>query len=156
MKWIPSLALASLLLAGCAVNMRVSLPPRHPAYLHALADLRAAKWNIEHRPGNFRVSEDEARAVGQIWAVIRDIKEAAYDDGKDVNDHPMADEALDYRGHLHRALDLLRRAHGDLAQPEDNPNAVGLRDRSVDHLDRAIRMTERTIAVAEGGVGGPP
>ena len=27
------------------------LPGRHPAYLHALTDLRTARWMVEHRPG---------------------------------------------------------------------------------------------------------
>jgi len=34
-------------LASC-----LSLPNNHPAYLHALEDLRAARWMIEHRPGD--------------------------------------------------------------------------------------------------------
>ena len=31
----------------------------HPHYLHALSDLRAARWEIEHRPGNWTLSIDE-------------------------------------------------------------------------------------------------
>ena len=27
-------------------------PGDHPGYLHALSDLRAARWNLEHRPGD--------------------------------------------------------------------------------------------------------
>ena len=118
---------------------------RHPAYLHALSDLRAARWSLEHRPGGFRVSEDENAAVGEIGAVIRDIKQAAYDDGRNLDEHPAADEALDYRGRLHHALDLLNRTHHDLSQPEDNPSVRGLRNRSIAHLDRAIRLVKKAL-----------
>jgi hypothetical protein len=38
----------------------------HPAYLHALADLRAARWLIEHRPGDWTQTGDEMEAVRSI------------------------------------------------------------------------------------------
>ena len=39
------------------------LPGRHPAYLHALTDLRDARWNLEHRPGDAAVSAQEDVAI---------------------------------------------------------------------------------------------
>ncbi|MEH2129414.1 MAG: hypothetical protein V7K86_01855, partial [Nostoc sp.] len=31
------------------------LPGKHPYYLHALTDLRTARWLLEHRPGDAAV-----------------------------------------------------------------------------------------------------
>ncbi len=49
------LALSALVmaavLAGCVVAAPPPRPAHHPAYLHALSDLRAARWLIAHRPG---------------------------------------------------------------------------------------------------------
>jgi hypothetical protein len=42
------------------------LPGKHPAYLHALTDLRAARWMVEHRPGDAAVSAQEDLAVAEI------------------------------------------------------------------------------------------
>ena len=38
-------------LAACAQP----LPGKHPAYLHALTDLRTARWLLNHQPGDARV-----------------------------------------------------------------------------------------------------
>jgi hypothetical protein len=121
------------------------LPGKHPYYLHALSDLRAARWMLEHRPGDAAVSADEDVAVTEIDAAIREIKHAAIDDGKNVNDHPNVDVPPDQPGHLHKALELLRKVHGDVAHEEDDPATRGLRDRAVGHIDGAIHATEKAI-----------
>ena len=55
-------------LAGCVV---AAPPPRHhPAYLHALSDLRTSRWLIDHRPGNWAQTADKIEAVRQIDAAI--------------------------------------------------------------------------------------
>ena len=51
-----------------------SFQPQHPAYLHALSNLRAARWLIEHRPGNWQQTQDEVEAVRRIDAAIGEIK----------------------------------------------------------------------------------
>src|ERR1700734_745230 len=53
----------------------------HPYYLHALSDLRAARWMIEHRPGNWAQTQDEIEAVHRIDAAIGEIKKASIEDG---------------------------------------------------------------------------
>jgi hypothetical protein len=143
-------AVAACLLAP-NLGLRADEPGRHPAYLHALSDLRAAKWNIEHRPGSFVVSLDEKRAVDEIWTVIKDIQRASIDDGKDLADHPAVDEALDYNGHLQRAMVLLHRCRRDLARAEDDPSVRGLRNRSLVHLDRAMHQVKKAIHAAGFG-----
>ena len=127
------------------------VPGKHPAYLHALSDLRAARWMEQHRPGDAAVSSHEDVAIGEIDAAIREIKHAAIDDGKNIEDHPSVDVPTNRPGRLHKALELLRHVHGDVAREEDDPDTRGLRDRAVHHIDDAIHATELTIADVERG-----
>jgi hypothetical protein len=120
-------------------------PPAHPAYLHALSDLRAARWMIEHRPGDWAQTNDEIEAVRQIDAGIGEIRRAAIDDGKNLNDHPPVDEHADHPGRIHQALQYLRKARADISGGEDNAFANGLRDRAIGHIDGAISATRRVF-----------
>jgi hypothetical protein len=110
-----------------------------------------ARWLISHRPGDARVSGDEDVAIARIDETIGEIKRAAMDDGKNIQDHPPVDEQLDRKGRLHRAEELPGRTHADVAREEDDPMARGLRDRAVHHLDDAIQATHRAIHDAEAG-----
>ena len=141
------LLMAVLLVAGCATTQ----PIRHPAYLHALSDLRSARWMLEHRPGDAAVSVHESEAIGEIDRAIGELKRAAVDDGKNIHDHPSSDLPSDYRGRLHKAADLLRKVRADTYREEDNPNARGLRDRAIGHVDAALHATERAIHDVEVG-----
>jgi hypothetical protein len=141
------LLFAALIPLGALAQM----PGKHPFYLHALSDLRAARWLIEHRPGDARVSAEENVALVRIDQTINEIKHASIDDGKDLRDHPPVDAALDRQGRLHRADELLRKVHADIAREEDDPFTRGLRDRAVHHLDDAIHATERAIHDVERG-----
>lgn len=143
------LMFATLIPLGAAAQ---DLPGRHPAYLHALTDLRAARWLIEHRPGDARVSADEDVAITRIDEAIREIKRAAIDDGKDIHAHPPVDAQLDNRGRLHRAEELLHKVHDDIAREEDDPLTRGLRDRAVRHVDEAMGATHHAIVDAERGL----
>jgi hypothetical protein len=117
----------------------------HPYYLHALSDLRAARWMIEHRPGDWQRTVDEMEAVKQIDAAIGEIKKAAIDDNKDIMDHPKVDEHPDHPGRLHDALDFLRKARKDISHDEDNVFAQGLQGRAYMHIDRAIDAVKRAV-----------
>jgi hypothetical protein len=132
-------------LSGCVT---AAPPPRaahHPAYLHALSDLRTARWLIDHRPGNWAETADEAAAVRQIDAAIGDLKQAAYNDGKNLNDHPPVDERPDHAGRIHEALQYLHKARGDISSEEDNGNAQGWRNRAIGHIDGAIGAARRVF-----------
>ena len=57
---VPGLLATLFIVLLFAAN--ADLPGKHPAYLHALTDLRTARWMLEHRPGDPAVSgrEDES------------------------------------------------------------------------------------------------
>ena len=136
------LSLLVLVLAGCA-----SAPPpsKHPAYLHALSDLGTARWMLAHRPGDAAVSAHESEAISEIDHATAELKRAATDDGKNINDHPSVDVPNDNRGRLHKAADLLRKVHADTYREEDNSDARGSRDRALGHIDAALHATEQAI-----------
>src|SRR5271163_2217774 len=117
---------------------------QHPAYLHALSDLRTARAHLQ-RPGGGELKDQEKKAIHEINDAIDEIKKASIDDGKDLNDHPPVDSHLDWPGRLHRALELLDKAHNDISREEDNRFAQGLQQRSLMHIDRAHHHVEEAI-----------
>jgi hypothetical protein len=145
-KSLGSLFLLVLLSLTSSVHAAAPKPSwEHPYYLHALSDLRAARWLIEHRPGDWAKTVDEIEAVNQIDAAINEIKKAAIDDGKNIADRPPVDELPDHNGRLHAALDYLRKARQDISHDEDNMFAQGLQGRAYTHIDYAINATKRAI-----------
>ena len=142
-------ALACIVLAAAPSALRADQPGKHPAYLHALTDLRHARAHIERRGGDAQMKWDEKTAIREIDAAIREIKEAAIDDGKNLQDHPPLDVKADYKGRLHRAMELLRKAEKDCHEEEDNNFARGLQKRALQHIKEAIRFTEEGIANAK-------
>ena len=140
------LLIAPLLLsAALPLSAQADLPGRHPAYLHALSDLRAARWLLDRRPDDGWLAGQEAQAIGQIDAAIVDVQRAAIRDGKDPGFQPPPDMPRDHRGRFRRADEILRQVFRDLARPEDDPYTVGLRDRAIRHVDVAIHATDRAI-----------
>ena len=153
-RLIAALVAAPLVLAmtGCVVAPPPPPPaPHHPAYLHALTDLRDARWNLEHRAGDAAVSTQEDVAIVEIDRAINEAKTAAMEDGKNTAQHPPEDARIDRRGRLHHAVELLRKARKDVAEGESNPQAVELRNRVIGHIDLAIQATERAIHDVEQG-----
>ena len=153
-RLIAALVAATFVLAvtGCVVTPPPPPPaPHHPAYLHALTDMREARWNLEHRPGDATVSTQEDVAIVETDRAINDAKTAAMEDGKNVWQHPPEDAKIDRRGRLHHANELLRKARKDVAEGESNPQAVELRNRVIGHIDLAIQATDRAIHDVEQG-----
>ncbi|HMD74045.1 MAG TPA: hypothetical protein VKG05_09320 [Steroidobacteraceae bacterium] len=146
-KFLPLLIAGGIALSTGCVSAPPPAPPpaHHPAYLHALSDLRAARWCIEHRPGDWAQTADEQDSVRQIDAAIGDIKQAALDDGKNLADHPPVDEYPDRRGRIHEAVKFLQKARDDISREEDNGYANGLRDRAIGHIDGAIHAARRVF-----------
>jgi hypothetical protein len=151
MKLKSRLLLSGLLLAVLPFAANADMPGKHPYYLHALSDLRAARWMLSHRPGDPAVSAQEDVAITEIDKAIGEIKKASIDDGKNLEDHPPVQGINDRPGRLHKALELLHKVHGDVAREEDDPFTKGLRDRAIMHIDEAAHATEHAIGDVRTG-----
>jgi hypothetical protein len=121
---------------------------KHPAYLHALSDLRDARAHLQ-RPDGGALHAEEHAAVEEIDHAIDEIKRAAFDDGKNIEDRPPVDPHKPWVGRLHDARELLDKAHHDIEKEEDNPEARGLRDRVIVHIDRAHHHVDEAIAIVD-------
>jgi len=125
------------------------MPGRHPHYIHALSDLRAAQWQIDHRrPEDGEMREDELVASDEVAAAIHSATSAASADGKDLGWNPPPDAPAAYDGRLHAAIDLLHAAHNDLALPEDDPVARNQQRLATLRVDAALHAAERAVGAA--------
>jgi hypothetical protein len=142
--------------ANAKVEERPAPPPgappaaagAHPFYLKALSDLRVARANLERKGGDKQMKWDEKEAIGAIDRAIKDIKEAAVDDGKNLEDHPAIDVHEPRGGRLHRAGEALHAARADIDKEEDNAFARGLRGRASHDIDEALKLTQAGIQAA--------
>jgi hypothetical protein len=143
------LILSLALMLGCVPPPAFAdQPGKHPFYLHALADLRSARHNIVRAKGDAEVRWDESRAIFDIDAAIRKIKEAAIDDGKNLDDRQPVDAREPYSGRLHRALAALKSAHDDVDREENNEFAHGLKRRALQDIDNAMVRTREGLCNA--------
>jgi len=133
-KMILMATFAVLLMSAFAA---ADTPGAHPAYLHALTDLRHARAHLDRMTPNERVDADEQRAINEIDAAIGEVKEAAIDDGKPLSDHPPVDARWGRPDRLRRAMELLDKAHDDIDQHESDGWARGLKHRALHHIDEA-------------------
>jgi hypothetical protein len=106
--------------------------------------LRHARAHLQ-RPDGGELREQEKKAIHEIDEAIGEIKRAAIDDGKDLNDQPPVDARVDWPGRLHRALELINKAHNDIMQEEDNASAQGLQQRALEHIDKAHHHVEEAM-----------
>jgi len=121
------------------------LPGKHPGYLHALTDLRTARWFLNHQAGDSKVYAGEDVAITEIDAAIAEIKKSSIDDGKDLNDHPSVD-VKEHGSRLLRAMETIQRAHDDISGEEDNPEVRDLRHRALEHIQKAHDAANRAHA----------
>jgi hypothetical protein len=120
-------------------------PGAHPAYLHALTDLRHARAHLSVETPNARVDAAEAHAIDEIDAAIREVREASIDDGKPLSDHPPVDAAWGRPERLRRAMELLDQAHDDIDQHESDGWARGLKHRALHHIDEARKSVHHAM-----------
>ena len=130
-------------------------PGDHPAYLHAMSDLRLARFLLE-KPARPDVKWDEKAAVGEIDGALREIREASIDDGKPINDHPPVDAKLAHRDRLCQAMELLHKSAADIEQREDDKWAKGLRNRALGHIRAAENAVHAAVDARNDEAGGPP
>jgi hypothetical protein len=112
-----------------------------PAYLHAISDLRSAReyLRMDTRPERVRAREF---AIEQITRAIDEMKRAAMDDGKNPWQAPPAQsEGNEFRP-IHSAERLLREARRDVDHGFDSPENRGLRERSIEHIDKALEALQ--------------
>jgi len=142
----------AILLAGVSAAPYAAqaqqVPGPHPAYLHALSDLRDARHYLNDGWAWEPVRRDDNAAIREIDAAIREIKLAAIDDGKGVNDPFPIDKHLSPHDRFRKANELLFAAHNDLAKAEDMPQSRGLRDRAIRHVDAAHHLVDNAERTA--------
>ncbi|HEY6903007.1 MAG TPA: hypothetical protein VI216_01775 [Candidatus Acidoferrales bacterium] len=122
-------------------------PDRHPAYLHALGNLRHARAYLAH-PDSGEMKDPERNAIAEIDEAIAEIRSAA-DDGKSLEDHPGLDSHLRWIGRLNKAAALLDKAHDDVAKEEDDASAQGLQARILGHIGKAHKHVEEAISLEQ-------
>ncbi len=141
MKYLlPILGVAVLALAP--FQSKADTPGRHPLYIHARSDLRAAQW-ISRGSEDPNVTRRLHQADQEIEAAIHEVDRAAAIDRKDLDDHPRIDEKLDRNGRFRRMMELLQRSRADIGREEDNPSAIGWRDLAYRHIDKAMEYVHR-------------
>ena len=148
MKLARHCTMVVFVVAVCAALSFADEPGRHPAYLHALTDLRHARAHLENLAATHHMDKEEEHAINEIDKAIDEIKRAAIDDGKNLNDHPPVDAGMDRTGRFRRAQELLDKAHNDIAREEDAPSVRGLRDRALQHIDEAHHIVDKLIEQA--------
>jgi hypothetical protein len=94
------------------------------------------------------MDKEEQHAIEEIDKAIDEIKRAAIDDGKNLNEHPPVDAHMDRSGRFHRAMELLGKAHDDIAREEDDPSVRGLRNRAIHHIDEARHIVDHLMEQA--------
>jgi hypothetical protein len=147
-NWTTMLLMAGLMGTAMPSTMQGgAVPGPHPAYLHALSDLRAARHYLNDGWAWEAVRRDDDAAIREIDAAIDEIRRAAINDGKGTNDPFHIDAKVSPHDRFHKANELLWAAHNDLAKAEDVPESRGLRDRAIGHVNRAhdiLENAERT------------
>ncbi|WP_263380730.1 hypothetical protein [Granulicella paludicola] len=141
-----AMAVAALVVVTAPATMKAQgwqqVPGPHPAYLHALSDLRAARHYLNDGWSWGAVRHEDDAAVHEIDAAINEIKHAAIDDGKGLNDPFPIDEHLAPRDRFGKANELLFKAMHDLDRAEDVPQSRGLRDRAMMHISQAHQTVD--------------
>jgi hypothetical protein len=120
------------------------MPAIHPAYLHAISDLRYARallYREDWRP----VMHDQRAAVEEIDHAIGEAKNAAIDDGKNPNDHPPIDRGLGWEGRFRKAMELLNSAEHDLSEAETNGAAAGWRNAALANVQHAKGFVNKAM-----------
>jgi len=121
----------------------------HPAYLHALSDLRMARHYLNDGWAWQPVKRDDNAAIREIDGAIGEIKAAAIDDGKGLNDPFPVDTRLSPHDRFRKANELLYSAHNDLSHAEDVPQSRAMRNRALARIDRAHQIVDNAEKTAK-------
>jgi hypothetical protein len=142
------LAATLMVAAAPAVKAQQAAGP-HPAYQHALSDLRAARRYLnEGMPGSVPVRRDADAATKHIDAAVNEIKQASIDEDKTLHDSYRVDPGLSPRDRFQKATELLLSAHRDLENAEDVPQAKQLRNHAIAEIDYAHTIVDNAEKAA--------
>jgi hypothetical protein len=125
-------------------SLSADTPGRHPHYLHALSDLRFARFLL-NRPEEWNVWVDQKEATNRIDKAIGEIKRASIDDHKNLNDHPAPDPSWNRVGRLHKVEELLASVERDLNFEEDDYAALGWRAAAIQHVHQAREAAHKAL-----------
>jgi hypothetical protein len=119
----------------------------HQSYIHALTDLRAARWLIDQRPQGEQPSDEEKTAMHSIEVAVAVIINADIDDGHYFGQHPEPGvDNIDIAGkeaRIERAAELLRKARTDVRHDDDDAFHGGLKAKTIAYIEEAMRSTEK-------------
>jgi tetratricopeptide (TPR) repeat protein len=141
---IQTLSLAAVALAAAAFTMPMlaDTPGRHPAYLHARSEMRAAeRLMMVHDEPN--VLRDLQAAADRVRQAIRLLDEASVIDRKDVEDNPRIDTYPDRVGRFRAIMQMLEGAKRDLSQAEANLSALGWRNAAIAKVNEAEGLVKK-------------
>ena len=139
MRFFKSLASVAFgLSAFLLLALAVPAQAQHPAYMHALSNLRQARalLQTDSRSG-FR--EEKNRAMDEIDRAIQEVRRAVREEGRESRWTPPPATQGDPDRSLRSAMTLLDEAHGDVARGVDTSDYRGLQDRALRHIDEARR-----------------
>lgn len=109
-----------------------------PAYLHALSDLRTARGYLQ-MPVKPEAKDACKHAIKEISHAISDMNKAAVDDGKNpAVVPPPQGGGGNANWPIHSAVKLLKEARTDVEYGKDLPENKGLREHSLEHIDKAL------------------
>jgi hypothetical protein len=146
MRSVRFLVTAAAVALVAAMPSWADTPGHHPAYLHALADLRDARAHLEHATTEPVVAE-EVHAIDHIDKAIGEIKQAAIMDGKNIQDHMAIDTHLGRHERFVKALELLDKAQHDVSGEEDQPGTMGLQQRVIRHIEEARHSVKHALEI---------
>jgi len=120
---------------------------QEPHYLLALSDLRTARDFIQsdNRPG---MDDLRHHAKEEINKALNEIKQAAWDDGKNTNFAPPEGGGAPWAP-MHDAKRYIRSARGHVEGGVDSAVNNGLRERALRHIDEAEKAVDRIIEMSE-------
>lgn len=141
---VPSMAFLALfaLLGFGAIQSKAQ---NHPAYLHALSDLRMQRFYLERASPNPVFDAERQHAIEEIDDAIREIKAASIEDDKNINFHPPADVETTPGNRYRKAREAGNAAWQDIHREEDNGYAHGLKHRALKHIEEANHTIDHII-----------
>jgi hypothetical protein len=124
------------MLVGVVVPAAADVPGPHPAYLHAMSDLRFARALLAV-PEEYGAIPAQRRAIERIDHALGDLRHAAYADEMPAYEMPAVDVNRPRIDRVREATRALDRARADIDRFESNGFADGWRDAARRDIDAA-------------------